>query len=376
MSRTKTRMRMAACGAVLLVVLTILVFIRHERIVHLERVQGAWEGAMHFHWGALLRTRRVVLRVFKVNGSYHALIDQIDTGARNLPASKFDVGRRSVSFELGSGFSYRGKLSRNATEITGRWKWPGGFYSQPLTLTRTNKPDAVPEALAMADYTPRPDSDLQGFWMGTLRLEETSLRLHLKIAGPSNGTFRAELDSIDQTPVIPLAATTVSYQRPRLRIWFQGIGAVFNGELNNVGSEIRGEWSQVKTAPLNLERVDPKEEMRALEAGKNYHYTNDTELQGHWTGILPDNYGLPLHVAVNIAQLPDGTFSATLDSPDQSLFDMPFDEVAFAPPKVHLEMKSTKSTLEGTLLDGRVCGTWIFGGKDPEPLTLERKRSD
>lgn len=367
---------MAACGAVLLLLGAILVFIRHERIVHLERVQGAWEGAMHFHWGALLRTQRVVLRVFKLNGSYHALIDQIDTGARNLPATKFDVGRRSVSFELGSGFSYRGELSRNATEITGRWKWPGGFYSQPLTLTRTNTPDAVPEPLAAVDYTPRPDSDLQGFWKGTLQLEKTSLRLHLKISGPSRGTFRAELDSIDQPPVTPLAATTVSYQRPRLRIWFQGIGAVFYGELNYAGSEIRGGWSQLKTTPLNLERVDPKEEMRALEAGENYRYANDTELQGHWTGILPGNCGLPLHVAFNIAQLPDGSFSATMDSPDQSLFAMPFDVVAFARPKVNLEMKSSKSTFEGTLLDGRVSGTWTFGGKDSEPLTLERKRSD
>ena len=366
---------MIASAAALLAFGMAVVFIRHQRAVHLESLQGAWEGAMHFHVGALQRTQRIVLRILKDNGSYHAIVDQIDTGVRNLPATRFDVGRRRLTFELGSGISYQGELNSARTEITGRWKWPGGNYSQPLTLTRTVTPDVIPEPLVESDYAPRPDSDLQGFWKGTLKFREISLRLHLKIAESSNGTFRAELESIDQPPIVPLTATAVSYQNARVKIRFRGLGAAFDGELVSGGSQIIGKWTQVGTDPLTLVRANPQDEKQALEAGKDYHHTNETELQGHWTGILSRSHGLQLHLVFHIARLLDGSFSATLDSPDQRLFAMPFDVVDFALPRVHLEMKSANCTFEGKLSAGKVSGSWTYNARKAGTLTLERTPS-
>jgi hypothetical protein len=133
-----------------------------------------------------------------------------------------------------------------------------------------------------------------------------------------------------------------------------------------------GTWTQVGTVPLSFDRVDPADEERLLEAGKNYTYTNDTELQGHWTGTLPGRYGLHLRLAFNIAQLPDGSFAATLDSPDQLLFALPFDAVVFTPPAVQMEIKSANCAFDGKLENGKLSGTWSFKGKISEPLTLER----
>jgi hypothetical protein len=375
MPKKKTKTAIVVGAALLFVCGAALLLVKHERTVHLERVQGAWEGAMHFHGGPLLRTQRVVLRVFNENGSYHAAYDEIDTGRKNLPATQFDVGRTSVNFASGAGFSFRGIMDSDATKITGRWTWPGGRFSQPLTLTHTTAPDTVPEPLAEADYTPRAGSDLQGFWKGTLTIGKTSLRLHLKIEEPPDGSFRAELDSIDQPPVIPLATTTMEYHKPSLRFSFQGIGAAFDGQLNDGGSQIIGKWTQAGVTPLTFDRVNAKEEEQALEAGKNYSYSADTELQGHWTGTLPSRYGLHLRLVFNIALLADGKFSATLDSPDQSLYAMPFDVIAFTPPKVRLEMKSAKCVFEGKLSGGKLSGTWNYDKKTPELLTLERAKS-
>jgi len=374
MPKQSARTATTICVAVLLIAGLTTAVVSYERVAWLKRVQGAWEGAIHFHAGPLLRTQRMVLRVFKEKGSYHAVFDEIDIGVKNLPVTKFDVGPSSVDFESDSGFSYQGKLNAAATEINGRWNWTGGRNSQPLALTRTATPDRVQEPLLEADYTPRPDSDLQGFWKGTLRIGKIALRLHLKIAESPDGTFRGELNSIDQPPVIPLPITTLVYHKPTVKFSFQGIGAAFIGELNADGPEIIGTWTQVGTVPLTFDRINPLEERQTLEAGRNYSYTNDKELQGHWAGTLPDNYGLPLRLVFNIAQLSDGSFVATWDRPDQSLFAAPFDVVIFSPPKVHLEIKSAACTFDGKLSEGRLSGTWDFKAKTSEPLTLERTK--
>jgi len=374
MPTRKIRTGIFVCVAVLLAAGLTTGVVKYEHIARLENVQGAWEGALHFHAGPLLRTQRVVLRIFKAGGAYHAAVDEIDIGMKNLPATRFGVGRSSVNFESDSRFSYQGKLNPEATEITGRWKWAGGRNSQPLGLTRTATPDKVQEPLAEADYAPRPGSDLQGFWTGTLKIGKTALRLHLKIAESPDGTFRGELNSIDQPPIIPLPITTLAYRKPTVTFSLQGVGAMFNGDLNDAGSQIVGTWTQVGTVPLTFDRVNPKDEAQALEAGKNYGYTSNTELQGHWTGTLTGNYGLPLRLVFNLAQLSDGSFAGTMDSPDQSLFASPFDVVAFTPPKVHLEIKSANCVFDGKLLAGKLSGIWSFKDKTSEPLTLEREK--
>lgn len=373
MPQQKRKTMLKVLGVVVLLFALTLAFLRHEHSVHLKNLTGTWEGAMHFHGGPLMRTQRILLKVFKANGSYHAVINQIDLGIRNIPATQFDAGWTVVSFESDSSFSYRGKLNRDRTEISGRWKWPGG-YSQPLALTRTATPDAVRDPLEEADYTPRAGSDLQGLWKGTIHFGQSPYRLYLKITESADGKFRAELNSVDLPPVIPLPVTALDYQKPRLRLTLQGLGASFTGELNDSGSQIAGTWVQSKPEAVAFDRVSPKDEAQLFEAGKNYTFASDAELQGHWTGTLPGDYGVPLRVVFNIARMGDGSFSATLDSPDQFEFAAPFDVTTFSPSAVHLEMKSANRIFQGRLVDGKLSGTWSLNNKISEPLTLERKK--
>ena len=372
MPQQKRKKILKVSVAVVLVIALTLAFLRHEHTVHLKNLEGTWEGAMHFHGGPFMRTQRILLRVFKENGSYHAVIDEIDLGIRNIPATQFDAGWTEVNFESGSAITFKGKLNRDGTEISGRWKWPGG-YSQPLALTRTATPDFVREPMVEADYTPRAGSDLQGLWKTTLKAGQ-SYRLYLKITQSADGKLRAELNSVDQPPVLPLPVTVLDYQKPKVKFSLQGIGVSFTGELDDSGSQIAGTWIQGKPVALTFERVNPKEEVQVVEAGKNFTSANDAELQGHWRGTLPGNYGVPLHLVFNIGRLADGSFSTTLDSPDQCEFAAPFDVTTFSPPAVHLEMKSAKCIFNGRLVDGKISGTWSLNNKISEPLTLERKK--
>lgn len=257
MQQKKRRIAIWA-GAVVLVLGFVLALAGYEHAAHLRRVRGAWEGTMRFHIGQSMRKQRIVLKVLQeTNGSYRAVLDQIDLGLTNLPATRFTAGGSSVVFESRSNFVFHGTLNSGATEITGRWSWPSAKRSQPLTLIRTQTPDTVQAPLVLADYTPRKGSDLQGLWQGTLKIGSVSLRLNFKIAESTDGKFRGELNSIDQAPIIPVPATVVDYSKPRVTISFQGIGGAFDGTVDDSGTAIDGKWTQAKSWPLALTRVDP-----------------------------------------------------------------------------------------------------------------------
>lgn len=254
MPKTKATWAKLIASALVIMAAGVLV-VAYERAAHLKRVRGAWEGALHFHVGSRLRTQRIVLHISEQNGKYQAVFDEIDLGRNHTRATRFQIGRRAVDFSLASGFHYRGSLNADATEITGRWRWPGTTYSQPLALERTTAPDPAPEPLAEADYAPRPDSDLQGLWQGTLVIGTNSLRLLLKIAEGPIGAFRAEVNSLDQRPVLPVPVTAMEYREPHLEFHVQGVGAVFNGVVNDNHSQITGQWAQVLTTPVTFVRA-------------------------------------------------------------------------------------------------------------------------
>lgn len=368
MAWTKTTTVIVAGAAALLAFGTTELFLDHERTVHLEKVQGAWEGVLRYG----PNTERIVLKVLKDNGMYHAVIDSIDGGSKNLPATTFKAGGSSVSLESGTAFSFQGNLNADATEIAGRWNFTGTKYSTPLTLKRTATPDVVQEPLTEADLVPRPDANLQGLWKGTVKLPRApTSRMYLKIAATPDGKYRAEYNNIDQPPIHPIPSTSFDYEKPNINIQFGGINSWFDGQLDSSGSNIVGRWSQGSS--LTLTRVDPSDEAQTLNAGKNYDFTSDSDLQGHWTGALPGTYGLRLHLAVNIAQMADGSFSATLDSPDQLNMAMPFNTVKYASSNVRLEMGV--GYYEGKLQNGKISGRWNFKARDKiisESLILER----
>jgi hypothetical protein len=159
--------------------------------------------------------------------------------------------------------------------------------------------------------------------------------VYLKIAEAADGSLRAECERPGKPPIIPLPVTGLNYKKPQLHFAVWAMNGAFTGFVNESNSTFTGQWKQsrpfipTKTWRLVWTRVNPDEKELALQAGENFEYTRDTELQGHWRGIFPFTSGVALNLVLNIARLPDGTCAATLDSPDQSLFAMPADVLEF-----------------------------------------------
>ena len=249
-----------------------------------------------------------------------------------MPVSRLVYDYPSVRIEQKAiGFTYEATLNPKTMEMSGTWKQ--GKDSGPFTMKLNALADKFPEPMADGDYTPRKDSDVQGFWKGTLKVEKTTLRVDLKIAERADGTFRVTGDSPDQGGS-DIEATAVTYHRPTLKVEFGGIMGSYEGTVDESDRVITGNLvSNGHTLPLNLERAKPETAAAldpAIEAQKDYSHTSPNDLQGHWQGTLDvKQSGVKLRLAVNIAKLPDGKFSASMVSLDQGGAEIPANTIQY-----------------------------------------------
>jgi len=316
-----------------------------------------------------------VLHIAKINGAYKATWDIIDRGVKAVPFEltyHYPDIRTELKLAVGD-IVYEGKLNADGTEITGTYTEPN--VSIPVVLKHTANPDSAPEPFTADESAPRRDSDMQGCWAGTIRDGNVSLPVTLKIVEQPAGTFRAQFDNPCQgLYTIP---ASVTYRPPDVQFALDGIGVSFAGHLD--GGRISGTWSGENrdrggTTQMTFKRVDPRAQA-TQEMRKSYGYTYPGELQGHWKGtVILDGNGIKakLHLGVDIAQLPDGSFSATLDSPDEMKRRVEANSVLFTPPRVRLEWRGVGARFEGKLKDGKLAGTWISGGQGPlgTPATM------
>jgi hypothetical protein len=362
-SWTQTKTAVVAGTAIFLVIIAIALAgkaVHSARVAHYPNIQGAWEGTVEIPQAKL----RVRLNLSRTNGTYAATGDSIDQGVRNIPVSKIVYNYPAFHFEMQSvGGIYDGSLNPAADEISGTWKQ--GNATLPLAFKHVT--NAVAEALSEDAFAPRADSDVQGIWKGALQLKEgTALRLNFKIAEQPPGTFQIRLDSVDQG-VKDIEASSASYQDHVLKAEFAGLNGSFEGRVD--GREIAGTWAQAGSSlPLILERADATGETEQ-EPIKNY-YIGRNNLPGHWKGTLQVQ-NVKLRVVFNIAQLPDGSLAATMDSPDQGATDLPATTVQHTPPNVKIEWKGIGGVFNGTLKNGKLTGKWRQGGA-AFPLNLSR----
>ena len=99
---------------------------------------------------------------------------------------------------------------------------------------------------------------------------------------------------------------------------------------------------------------------------------NNEAIEGIWQGALKVS-GMELRIVFKISQGPDGMLTATMDSPDQEVKDIPIDEVIFENSNLRLEIKSAMGVFEGKLKDDGLTieGEWRQSGQS-FPLVLER----
>jgi hypothetical protein len=216
-----------------------------------------------------------------------------------------------------------------------------------------------------------------------LKPENTTLRVALKIAEREDGTFRVAADIPDQGYFghINVEATSVTYHPPTVKMEFSGIGTMFEGTVDDTDRIITGNLSLGgKPTPLTVERARPEIALAsddpAIEVQKDYSHAGPNDLPGHWQGTLDAKQaGVKFRLAVNIAKLPDGTFSCSMINLDREGTEIPASTIQYVPPNVHLEWNAIDTSYNGKLENGKLTGAWRQGG-GAVPLVLERNATE
>jgi hypothetical protein len=348
------------------------------RVAHAPDLAGAWAGIFDNQG----MKAPLMYKLSKVNGAYHAVEEDIYQGRRDVPVSKFTYDYPAIHLEQQAiGFTYDATLNPHTMEMSGTWKQSGG--SGPFTMKLNALAEAFPEPLTESEYAARNDSDLQGYWRGTVQVGNASLRMALKIAERPDKTFRVEWDNPDQGSE-NIEATAVSYQAPAVKVEFGGAGIVMEGRVDRSDRVITGNViQQGRSTPLTLERAKPESvagQDAELEAQKDYSHTGPNDLPGHWQGTLEvKQTGQKIRLALNIAKMPGDAFFASLGSPDmgganQDIRELSASTVQYAPPEVTLEWPAIGGTYQAKLENGKLTGVWRQGGV-ALPLVMERNRA-
>jgi pimeloyl-ACP methyl ester carboxylesterase len=86
-----------------------------------------------------------------------------------------------------------------------------------------------------------------------------------------------------------------------------------------------------------------------------------TKFLGSWQGAI--NVGKELHLGFNIKAESNGTYSATMDSPDQGVTGIPCSGVAIHGDSITIEMAKLKAAYNGVLDDiSNISGSWTQSG--------------
>jgi RNA polymerase sigma factor (sigma-70 family) len=335
-------------------------------------IVGTWEGVAHLsknqgrvgtNEGEAAQTR-VILKIFKANGIYRATTDWIDLGKKDVPMGDVVYHYPNMEIHQTVRYVWNLKVNANATELL--WDNYINFIKpDPVVFTRTTTPDTIPEPLTENDFAPGDSANLQGYWEGEIGTGTDAMPVDLKIARQNDGTYRAEGDSPMQgIQGLPVA---VSYNPPLVKFGPADGAGMFEGQLNGSGTEISGSWTQGgQSIPTSVRRVDHQAE-HAHDADRDYAFVSKDDLQGHWKGtwiVKMAKSKTPIRQALDIAKLPDGSYSATLANLDEFGADAPVPASAFdySPPDLHMEWNWQGWTYEGKLESGKLTGIWFQGG--------------
>ena len=326
-------------------------------------IQGAWEnvldttqldpaGRINLH---------LVLKVSRTNDAYQATLDQIETGQIDFPITTVAYKNGSVRLQFSTWCHYEGTVDPSGTEMHGFFmSWDG--HKIDTVWKRTTHPDVPPRPLGESDYAPATNSILQGFWEGYATVKGIPMRENLKISEPSPGNFRAEWDDLDNG--IRHIPVTLAYHKPtvKLTLW---LGSEMEATMNSSNTEFRS------TLPAGSPDIPWTFKRGHQEPAGDFSFTSKTDLQGHWQGTLKSLEGIKLRFNLHIARLPDGKFSATLDSLDQGLSGALATAVRYRPPEVRIEWVWMKCSFAGKLEHGELSGV-ISSTRSKVPVVFQR----
>jgi hypothetical protein len=97
------------------------------------------------------------------------------------------------------------------------------------------------------------------------------------------------------------------------------------------------------------------------------------DVAGDWQGTLAVGAGV-VRIVVHITKSPEGSLTATMDSPDQGVLGMPVDSIALDGSRLKFTTSAVKGTYEGAVKNnGTITGNWL---QPPNKTPLDFKKSN
>jgi hypothetical protein len=310
---------------------------------------GIWEtpdAQQVAPFGAVV-SLHVTLEVTVTNGVCHATGGVIELGIQGQPVTVVadKDGTIRMQFDRFSITSFEGRLDPSGDELRGFCKsWDG--RPGEVRWKRRTEPYSPAPLLTESEYASSTNSTLQGFWEGSANLRGIPWRQNLKIAEPSPGRFRAEMDFADVgLHHIPL---TFTFNKPGVKLGL--LGVELEGTLTSDNTQIEGIIpGRDGPIPWNFKRV-------ASEAQANASARPKGELEGQWQGTRTIK-GLKLPASLRIARRPDGKLSASADTKGE-IGAATATVVRYRAPNLRVEWVWLKCSFDGTLEKGELSGVW------------------
>jgi hypothetical protein len=96
------------------------------------------------------------------------------------------------------------------------------------------------------------------------------------------------------------------------------------------------------------------------------------DISGDWLGTLTTPMG-EFRMVLHITRSADGTYKATMDSPDQAAAGANLDVITLDNSKVHFTLNILKAVFDGTLKsNGSINGNWTEGAGQKMPLVFAK----
>ena len=212
-----------------------------------------------------------------------------------------------------------------------------------------------------------------GHWEGSIEVPGTALDIAIDLTRSDKGSWKATIAIPSQNlKDFPLNNVKVDGANVSFEMTAAPGVPTFNGKLSADGKTLTGELSQSgQTFPFKLERKgDTKLSAADTQAAS---IKASAEVLGNWQGTL-DAGGTTVRLILKIAKAADGSFTASLDSPDQGNSDLPINALTATADSLTFEMKYVGASYQGKFNKERteVAGTWEQGGASL-PLTLKRE---
>lgn len=328
-------------------------------------VSGEWQGTMKVPSPdpkSSIDVAVVVDLSRNQKGEWIGTFGMPEIGANGLPLSKLVVAESGVSFivpDVPSTPSFDGKLSADG-------RLSGTFTTGPnkvaLSLKRAGEAKV---ALPAANSTV--SKAFEGAWQGSYDSGgSTRFHLVLKLTRRPDGAAIGTLTNIDggnvETPV-----TGIDQSGNHLQFEIRAIAAKFRGTLNAAGTEIKGEWVQMGSAPLTFTR------------GASVTAVNSVlpkALEGNWVGTLQGG-AAKLEFLLKLSRGADGTATGTLGNTEGNSKELPLSAMIVKDNHVQFDVGLVEGSFQGTLDPSgtAIAGTWEQENLMKAPLTFKRQAS-